>query len=377
MHTELERSFADRLLRWFEHHGRHGLPWQDERTPYRVWVSEIMLQQTRVETVIPYFNAFMQRFPSLTTLAEAPIDAVLQHWSGLGYYARARNLHRTARMVADEFNGELPRTREELVKLPGIGRSTAAAILAQAHGQREAILDGNCKRVFARYMRIRGWPGNPKVQEKLWAVAEQLLPEDQLADYTQALMDLGATLCTRRHARCGECPVADSCAARMLGLVDALPEPRPTRPLPLRSRWAALVQSPQGMLLEKRPPSGIWGGLYSLPEHEDPESLLSEILTRFPDAKRTASGEQTIHHVFSHYRLQLHLIVFALRSDRNPTTEVINTGNRVMDAAMDSAADSLMDGDRTIWYKPRTQEQIGLPAPIARFLEDFWSRQNG
>ena len=259
--------FARALLAWFDQHGRHDLPWQTDPTPYRVWVSEVMLQQTRVPTVLRYFPGFMERFPDVAVLAEAPLDDVLHLWSGLGYYARARNLHRAASVVRDAHDGRMPDQREALEALPGIGRSTAGAILALAHGQRHAILDGNVKRVLARYHLVEGWPGRSAVLDRLWGLAESHTPRRRVAAYTQAIMDLGATVCTRSRPLCRACPLAESCGALSHGRTAELPSPRPKPTLPERTTAFLILRDSHGrVLLERRPPSGVWGGLWSFPE---------------------------------------------------------------------------------------------------------------
>jgi len=243
--------YAQRLVTWFDAHGRHDLPWQHPRTPYRVWLSEIMLQQTQVKVAIPYFERFVAALPSVRALGEAPLDRVLALWSGLGYYARARNLHQAAHICIAEHRGELPRDFNALIRLPGIGRSTAGAILAQAWGERVAILDGNVKRVLARRHGVDGWPGQPKTEQHLWAIAQTLLPQTRLADYTQAQMDLGALLCTRHAPGCLLCPVNDDCVALSEGRVDELPTPKPAKALPERQKLAwLLLDTRQHVLLQ-------------------------------------------------------------------------------------------------------------------------------
>ena len=257
-----EPAFAERLLAWFDQHGRRGLPWQQPRTPYRVWLSEIMLQQTQVKAVIPYFERFVARFPDVATLAAAEPDELMRHWAGLGYYARARNLHAAARQIVAEHGGEFPRTLEGLAALRGVGRSTAAAILAQAFDEPAAILDGNVRRVLCRWAGIEGHPGTPAVAARLWALAESLLPAARAADYVQAQMDLGATLCTARKPACERCPVAADCVARRSGRTAELPAKKPRRERPHREAWLILAEDAEGrLLLEQRPGQGIWGGL--------------------------------------------------------------------------------------------------------------------
>ena len=260
-------DFARRLLAWFDTSGRHDLPWQHPRTPYRVWLSEVMLQQTQVRTAMPYFERFVEAFPTLGDLAAATLDQVLAQWSGLGYYARARNLHSSARLCAERHDGELPRDYDALLALPGIGRSTAGAILAQAWGDRFAILDGNVKRVLTRYHGVAGWPNTPAIEKQLWALAHAHLPHNRLADYTQAQMDFGATLCTRQNPACMLCVLNEDCVALRDGRVEELPTSRPGKPLPERIALVLLVRNAAGdVLLQRRPPTGIWASLWSLPE---------------------------------------------------------------------------------------------------------------
>ncbi|HUR39557.1 MAG TPA: A/G-specific adenine glycosylase [Verrucomicrobiae bacterium] len=291
------KRFANRLLRWHAEHGRHDLPWQHPRTAYRVWVSEIMLQQTQVATVIPYYARFMARFPEVGTLASAKLDDVLALWAGLGYYARARNLHRAAQVIVADHGGEFPRDFDAVMALPGIGRSTAGAILAQAFGARHAILDGNARRVFARHAGIAGWPGSQAVQNKLWRAAEARLPEAKLVDYTQGLMDLGATLCVARAPRCAECPVATDCVALKQDAVHRLPTPRLAKARPLRAARLLLIENARGeLLLQRRPERGIWGGLWCPPVRES---------RALPRGLRKLGELPAIRHGFTHYELTL------------------------------------------------------------------------
>ena len=260
-------DFGERLIVWHDRHGRKTLPWQTDPAPYRVWVSEIMLQQTQVTTVIPYYERFMERFPDVESLAGAEVDEVLHHWSGLGYYARGRNLHKAARLVRDEHAGSLPEDLESLIALPGIGRSTAGAILALSGGRRFPILDGNVKRVLSRHSGIAGWPGEREVEKSLWCLAESLTPETNVAAYTQAIMDLGATLCVRSRPLCDACPVGSDCYARASGEQALFPGKRPKKERPTRHTSMVLALRPDGsVLLERRPPAGVWGGLWGFPE---------------------------------------------------------------------------------------------------------------
>ena len=285
--TEHSHRIAAPLLQWARAHGRHNLPWQQPATPYRVWISEIMLQQTQVNTVIPYYERFLERFQDLVSLANAPLDDVLALWSGLGYYARARNLHRTAIMCRDRYGGHLPDSLDALTALPGIGRSTAGAIMALGFGQRAPILDGNVKRVLARYHAVEGWPGKTAVLRTLWDIAERETPQENIAAYTQAIMDLGATVCTRSQPSCGLCPLAARCTARLQGNQAAYPAPKPRRTRPRRDTTFVWAEAGGLVLFEQRPPNGIWGGLLCLPEipgSQDIESWCRDTLAVKPDA---------------------------------------------------------------------------------------------
>ncbi len=342
-------QFAARLLQWFDRCGRHDLPWQHPRTPYRVWVSEIMLQQTQVGVVVPYFARFMAALPDLRALAAAPIDDVLALWSGLGYYARARNLHAAARLCVERHDGELPRDRDALTALPGIGRSTAGAILAQAWGERAPILDGNVKRVLARWHGVAGWPGLPAVERQLWEFAQAHLPHARLADYTQAQMDFGATLCTRADPACVVCPLQDGCVALRSGRVAELPTPKPGKPLPERHALVLLLEDEAGrVLLQRRPESGVWARLWSLPEAPDHVGARDWFERHVAGDYDHGAPLGPIAHAFTHYRLELqplHWRDVALRA-------------RVAD-----------NGDLR-WIARADLATLGIPAPIRKLLED-------
>ena len=311
------RSFARRLLAWWDVHGRRGLPWQRERTPYRVWVAEIMLQQTQVGTAAPYFERFVARFPDVETLARADLDDVLHLWSGLGYYARARRLHRAAGVVVRDHGGRFPDTVAALRELPGVGRSTAGAIVAQAHGRRAPILDANVKRVLARRHRVAGPVSSAAVLDTLWRLAESHTPPDRAADYTQAVMDLGATVCRRRRPRCGGCPVRDGCRACAAGDPERFPEPAPRRARRLeRRRFFVLVDPAGACLVERRPPAGVWGGLWSPPERAAGAAVrgfLDEagVDGRLVDEVR-AGG--VFRHGFTHFDLDVEPVYVRLKS---------------------------------------------------------------
>jgi A/G-specific adenine glycosylase len=298
-------DFADRIIAWQKVHGRHDLPWQRTRDPYCIWLSEIMLQQTQVATAIPYYERFIRRFVDVHALASAPIESVMACWAGLGYYSRARNLHRCAQQIVDIYHGEFPRSAEHLAQLSGIGRSTAAAIAALAFGERAAILDGNVKRVLARHFGIEGYPGSPKVGRVFWQLADSLLPADEIEAYTQGLMDLGATVCIRVRPKCGACPVNNTCIARSEQAIDKLPTSRPIKQRPVKSAVVLAIREASGaILLEPRPPTGIWGGLLSLPEFDadaPDELLVASVKARYglQVIVRETLGE--IRHEFTHY----------------------------------------------------------------------------
>ncbi len=347
-----ERTFAARLLAWFDLHGRHDLPWQADPSPYSVWVSEIMLQQTQVATVVRYYERFMQRFPSVEALAAADADAVLTVWSGLGYYARARNLKRAAEIVVERFGGRVPTTLAELVTLPGIGRSTAGAILALTTGQRLPILDGNVKRVLARYHAVAGWPGEPAVERALWELADRNTPAQRLAAYTQAIMDLGATLCTRARPACTVCPLAEDCRACALGTQAAFPAPRPKRERPRRSTTMLVVLDPAGrVLLERRPARGVWGGLLQLPgARARGDDRCSGARAVSAPRRRKSASSAVIEHA-------LH----ALRS-RHLTADRDDSSARRVRSWMATAI---------VWYNPGTEIGVGVPAPVAALLKSL------
>ena len=299
-------DFAKRLLQWFDEFGRKDLPWQQDARAYPVWVSEIMLQQTQVQTVIPYYEQFMRRLPDIVSLANADIDVVLQLWSGLGYYARARNLHRAAQIICNDFGGDFPASFNDVVALPGIGRSTAGAILSLAHGERHAILDGNVKRVLARHQAVKGWPGTADVASKLWSLAEANTPHQRVAEYTQAIMDLGATLCRRSNPDCGACPVSGDCKARLSNTVERYPGRKPRRARPLKHTTMIMAVSNDAVYLERRPPAGIWGGLWSLPEADDVNDWCRQVLNVSPGV---TEPRERVRHSFSHYDLDIQPVV--------------------------------------------------------------------
>jgi A/G-specific adenine glycosylase len=304
--TPAQNGFAERVIAWQRRHGRHDLPWQQSRDPYAVWVSEIMLQQTQVATVIPYYRRFMATFPDLQSLARADAEEVLRHWSGLGYYSRARNLHAAAQVVLSRFGADFPRDPESIQALPGIGRSTAAAIAALSFGTPCAILDGNVKRVLSRVFGVDGEPGSAATSRRLWSLAERLVPAREARTYTQGLMDLGATVCLRRAPKCSACPLRPDCIAANEGSVDALPRPRPRRAQPQRSVAMLLLVHAARVLLEKRPPSGIWGGLWCFPELGLEDDAAAVCAQRFGARGIRVQALPPLEHGFTHFRLRIH-----------------------------------------------------------------------
>ncbi len=299
------------LLKWFDQHGRHHLPWQGSPpNPYHVWLSEIMLQQTQVSTVIDYFNNFIQHFPSLETLAAADEDSVLLQWAGLGYYARARNLHKCAQIIAEQYHGVFPQKFEQVLALPGVGESTAGAILSISFGQNHAILDGNVKRVLARYHQVKGHYGQSKTLNELWRLAKYHTPDKRNADYTQAIMDLGATVCTRSKPNCAHCPLAQHCQAQQHNTQDAYPNPKPRKNKPTRSIAMLVYQNiAHEIYLEKRPQKGIWSGLWSLIECENKQQDINQVIKKFDKNAQIMQKLPTFKHSFTHYHLMISPIV--------------------------------------------------------------------
>lgn len=337
-------QFQQAVLAWFDRHGRKDLPWQHNPTPYRVWVSEVMLQQTQVATVIPYYQRFMAAFPDVDSLAAAPIDQVLHLWTGLGYYARARNLHRAAQQLVADHHSVFPLSVSELEALPGIGRSTAGAVVALSSGRWAPILDGNVKRVLSRCFAVEGWPGQSAVLKRLWALAEAYTPERRVADYTQAMMDLGATLCTRSRPDCQHCPLSEHCRANALGEPQRFPGSKPRKRLPQKQGWVLMATDADGaILVEQRPSVGIWGGLWSLPQYE------TEAALRAAWGLSAQCGEklEPVRHTFSHFRLELH----PLRID-----------------AAGLAAGSVQEGTQ-LWYRSDQPASVGLAAPIKALID--------
>ena len=351
--SDITSSIAVPLLAWFKKHGRHDLPWQEPRSAYRVWISEIMLQQTQVTTVIPYFQRFMQRFPDIGTLANADIDEVLHQWTGLGYYARARNLHKAAQQIRDQHQNKFPENFDGILDLSGIGRSTAGAILAQAFSQRFAILDGNVKRVLTRLHTLEGWPGNKKVENQLWAIAEQYTPDKDVVDYTQAIMDLGATVCKRSKPDCEHCPLSTHCMAYAQQRQTEFPFSKPKKTMPVKSTCMLIVVDDESdhILLEQRPPTGIWGGLWSFPECGVDENIKHWCEEHLLLTAKKIHALPERRHTFSHYHLDIHPIKIHTSTADKPHMGTV------------------MDSDKHIWYNTQQPDERGLPAPIKAILE--------
>lgn len=339
--------FSQAVLSWFDENGRHDLPWQHNKTPYRVWVSEIMLQQTQVLTVIPYYQKFMDSFPTVADLANANIDDVLHHWTGLGYYARARNLHKCAQTVYNEHKGEFPADLDALIALPGIGRSTAGAIASISMGLPCAILDGNVKRVLSRFHAIEGWPGNKKIADDMWLIAERYTPKKRTGDYTQAMMDLGATLCKRSKPNCQLCPLVNQCEAYAQKRVAEFPNSKPKAIKPIKSTYMLLIEHDGEILLNRQHDSGIWGGLYVFPMAETEQPFLEH-----PQLNRvtvlSVHEQSPFRHTFSHYHLDIHPVHIQLRS-------------KPLEVASHSS----------LWYPLAKPVNIGLAAPVKKLLDNL------
>ena len=342
-------DFADAVLAWFDVHGRKHLPWQQNKTPYRVWISEIMLQQTQVATVIPYYQAFMQRFPDIGSLANATEDDVLGHWSGLGYYARARNLHACAKRAVADYAGQLPDSIDELVELPGIGLSTAGAILSLSKGQHHAILDGNVKRVLARYHAVEGWPGKTAVQNRLWELSREHTPSARTADFNQAMMDLGATVCTRSRPACERCPLSEGCQGLALRDPLAYPGKKPKKQIPTKATVMLHLSDDAGrLLLQRRPPSGIWGGLWSLPEVNAVGGIDGWLAAAGLVAESNPESAARFRHTFSHYHLDIDV-------------QTVNVA--IMDAVV-------LETVERVWYNGG-QLPGGIAAPVSKILNNL------
>lgn len=349
-----KEQFHQRIVSWYAEHGRKHLPWQQNKTPYKVWVSEIMLQQTQVATVIPYFEAFMARFPTITALADAEQDEVLHHWTGLGYYARARNLHKSAQIIAREYEGQFPIEFDKVLALPGIGRSTAGAVLSLSLGQHHPILDGNVKRVLARHGAIEGWPGKKQVEEQLWQLTENLTPTDNITHYNQAMMDIGSSICTRSKPKCEQCPVAIDCKAQLMGRQTEFPGKKPKKTIPEKQAYMLVIKDSDSVMMAKRPPTGIWGGLWCFPQFAT-MSELKQFIEQQGMQLDIHEPLASFRHTFSHF----HLDITAFTAKINPIK-----------------AHLIMEDDASLWYNIANPPKVGLAAATERILSSLGSEFN-
>lgn len=340
-------QFSQAVLGWYHKYGRKTLPWQQEKTPYHVWLSEVMLQQTQVATVIPYFERFIAHFPDVQALANAPLDEVLHLWTGLGYYARARNLHKAAQHIVDKHQGHFPDTFEDVCALPGVGRSTAGAILSLSLKKHYPILDGNVKRVLARCYAVEGWPGKKEVENKLWEISEKVTPAEDVEYFNQAMMDLGAMVCTRSKPKCELCPLNSGCIAYSQGTWADYPGKKPKKTIPEKTTYFLILQYDNLVWLDKRPPSGIWGGLFSFPQFET-KMLLEQWLTEYGLNKNETEQLISFRHTFSHFHLDIVPICVKL-----------------------STFSSMMEEQKGLWYNLQTPASIGLAAPVENLLRQL------
>ncbi len=345
----MSNPFSQSILNWYDKYGRKTLPWQQAKTPYKVWLSEVMLQQTQVATVIPYFERFMAKFPTVVDLANADQDEVLHLWTGLGYYARARNLHKAAQIIASEYNGEFPTTIEEVNALPGIGRSTAGAVLSLSLNQHHPILDGNVKRVLARHYAVEGWPGKKPVENVLWGHAEDNTPADGVQRYNQAMMDMGAMICTRSKPKCELCPVSATCIAHGAGNPLDYPGKKPKKVTPEKEGWFLILAHKGEIWLEKRPASGIWGGLFCFPQHDSKAALLTHLEDHFQLDTPSVSVLDGFRHTFSHFHLDVSPVLVEL-------------------SAMPQ---NIMEGQQGLWYNLQHPDEVGLATPVKRILTEL------
>ena len=344
----MTQSFSSKILDWYHQFGRKHLPWQQSKTPYKVWVSEIMLQQTQVTTVIPYFQRFMNDFPDIYTLAKAQQDHVLSLWTGLGYYARARNLHKTAQIISQDFNGNFPNTVDALEELPGIGRSTAGAILSLGHGLYAPILDGNVKRVLARHFAVDGWPGKTAVQKRLWELSDELTPREECGNYNQAMMDIGATVCTRTKPECHRCPIAATCTAFASNTIELYPGKKPRKAKPIKSTQLLIIKCDNEVLLQKNPQQGIWGGLWGFPQAQA-DTEIESILDTFGVAAESTQSLAEFRHTFSHFHLDCFPVV--IKASKKP--------------------DYLSESNNTMWVNLDSEQQLGFAAPTVKLLKEL------
>ncbi|RUR11972.1 A/G-specific adenine glycosylase [Legionella sp. km772] len=347
--NRLEEQFSKPLLAWYDKHGRKNLPWQTPKDPYRIWVSEIMLQQTQVQTVIPYFNRFMEQFPTVHHLARAEEDKVLALWSGLGYYSRARNLHKTAKIISRDYSGLMPKEQDKLTNLPGIGPSTAAAILSQAYNLPAAILDGNVKRVLTRFFRIQGWPEQSAIKKMLWKIADECMPESRCAEYTQAIMDLGATCCTLRKPKCTACPVQTDCQALKYNEQHLYPTKKIKKSLPIEHQQFLVLVDRNRIYLEKRPPVGLWGGLWCFPSIDKDICPLTYIKKQYHFESQEIKHLTSLTHRFSHFQLEIDAILMKTQGSNQIVAE-----------------------PQGQWFQQKNLKDIGLAKPTNHILNQLF-----
>ncbi|WP_448548469.1 A/G-specific adenine glycosylase [Thalassotalea fusca] len=368
------QQFGDQILSWYHAQGRKHLPWQQNKTPYRVWISEIMLQQTQVATVIPFYLRFMESFPTITDLANADEDVVLHHWTGLGYYARARNLHKAAKIISENHNGEFPTDIEQVIALPGIGRSTAGAILSLSLKQPHAILDGNVKRVLARYYLVEGHNAQAKFEKALWPIAEKLTPSKGVEFYNQAMMDIGATVCTRTKPLCGECPVAENCLAKATEQQTLFPQKKPKKKTPEKSAYLLVPRVANKVLLEKRPPSGIWGGLWCFLETQTLNEI-SPLLATLGLAELNRTQLTEFRHTFSHYHFDITPILIDCQRVDDSTASLIaeNSQPRYLTRKdQDNNTQASQELPKTTdWFELNLANEIGLAASTCKIIEEI------
>ncbi|QLB13728.1 A/G-specific DNA-adenine glycosylase [Bisgaardia hudsonensis] len=363
--------FAKAVLNWYQKFGRKDLPWQQEKTLYKVWLSEVMLQQTQVTTVIPYFQRFINTFPNITALANAPLDEVLHLWTGLGYYARARNLHKTAQIIRDEYQGNFPTDFQTVLSLSGIGRSTAGAILSSCLNQPYPILDGNVKRVLARYFVVDGWTGEKKVENKLWGLTAQVTPKEYIADFNQAMMDLGAMVCTRTKPKCDLCPLSSECQSHRRNDWQSYPSKKVKKTLPEKKGYFLILEKQGKVALEQREKSGIWGGLYCFPQFDTEQDVIDYLIQN-----RVTEYQQwtAVKHTFSHYHLYIYPIYVNLDEGSENIENIDRTSWKKI-AENKSEYQSSLSTKVKYWYDPQNPEQIGLATPIKNLLLQIAKRK--
>lgn len=364
--------FAQAVLTWYDKFGRKHLPWQQNKTLYGVWLSEVMLQQTQVATVIPYFERFVKTFPNLTALADAPLDEVLHLWTGLGYYARARNLHKAAQVMRDQYCGKFPTEFEQVLALPGVGRSTAGAILSSCLNAPYAILDGNVKRVLSRYFAVNGWPGEKKTEYRLWQLTGEVTPNTQVADFNQAMMDLGAMVCTRSKPKCGLCPLQSNCRANAEQNWQAYPGKKPKKALPERESYFLLLEKDGKVALEQRKNAGLWGGLYCFPQFADKQELLAYLAS---NGIQQYQEWVAFRHTFSHFHLDIYPIYARFDDQTNP--EDVDRSDWKKVAEKQNQYQSALLSAVKYWYDPQNPEPIGLATPVKNLLTQYVRNRYG